>query len=223
MVAFGIFFLILLFITIDYMVHKKELEIEAKGPLATKLRRTLRKDLIISHMPEGLFFSPGHLWVELCRNGDLKIGITELPLFAMGSDSRLEVRNDQKNIHKNENFITLYNEELSVKFKAPFNLEVLEINKVEDRMIVLDPYRDGWLLRVRAPEFASNLHSLYLGQNASVWMSEEIDNLQTYLSAHPEEHKSNEEVKNLYDGFFRHLESDYFKAVSNWITDPATR
>ena len=223
MVAFAIFFLILLFITIDYLVHKKELEIEAKGPLSKKLRRTLKKDLILDHMPCGLFFTPGHLWVELCRNGELKIGVTELPLFAMGSNSRIEVRNEQNNVHESDTFVTLFNNDLSIRFKAPFNFEVVEFNDVEDRMVFLDPYRDGWLARVKVDNLPKVIRSLHLCAEAREWMGQEIESLQEFISANPEEYISEEEVSNLYDGFFCHLKDDYFKTVSRWITNPATR
>jgi glycine cleavage system H lipoate-binding protein len=223
MVAFGIFFLILLFITIDYLVHKKELEKEAKGPLSKKLRRTLKKDLIIDHMPCGLFFTPGHLWVELCRNGELKIGVTELPLFAMGSNSCIEVRSEKKDLQESDSFITLHNNDLSIEFRAPFNFEVVEFNDVEDRLVFLDPYRDGWLARVKVDNLPKVIRSLHLCAEARDWMGQEIDSLQAFLNASPEEHTSKEEVSNLYDGFFCHLKNDYFKTVSRWITDPATR
>jgi hypothetical protein len=47
----------------------------------------------------------------------------------------------------------------------------------------LDPYGDGWLLRVRAPRLTANLKQLLAGSLAKGWMDGVCENLQAMMHA----------------------------------------
>ncbi len=102
------------------------------------------------NLPDNLKYTDDHEWVKVEGNQAL-IGITEYAQGELGDIVFVDIDADMEEITKGESFGTIEAVKTVSDLFAPCNGKVLEVNaKLEDEpeLINVDPYGDGWIIKV---------------------------------------------------------------------------
>lgn len=100
--------------------------------------------------PNNRRYTAAHVWVQVI-DGQLLMGITEHAQESLGGIEHLELPSIDTEIRANLPCGTIESIKTASDLIAPLNARVVEHNKkvVQDpQLINLDPYEEGWLMRL---------------------------------------------------------------------------
>ncbi len=135
-------------------------------------------------VPDGVSFHPGHAWARVEPDGHVAVGMSDFARKLVGppSDIRLPVAGAR--IGQGEPGWTLLAGDRAIDMLSPVDGEVVEVNQdaFEPGAPLLDPYGDGWLLKVKPARLDANLKNLLAGEAARRWTEQAADKLRARLS-----------------------------------------
>ena len=139
------------------------------------------------NVPAGLFISPTHSWVYLCRDGYLLVGIDDFALKVIGEvDEVLAVRVGQ-NVRKGERLFDVISGNTTVSFVSPVSGRVATINEGildEPELVTREPYDRGWVCGIEPSDLPNEIRSLRIGAEAIEWYQHEVDRYVEMVDAH---------------------------------------
>ena len=112
--------------------------------------------------PDGLKYSPQHIWLKDESNGKLRMGLTYYYQEQLKSVVFLELPGIGAELKRGEPFATIESSKVSTDLTSPVSGTVIDANpSVTEKpgLINKDPYGQGWLLVVR-PSQPDELKSL---------------------------------------------------------------
>jgi glycine cleavage system H lipoate-binding protein len=175
-------------------------------------------------VPDRLHFSPGHAWVGAQERGLVTVGMDDFAQKLVGETSEIRLPQIGSAVAQGETGWTLRADNKSVDMLSPIDGTVVAVNdkvKASGTTSGLDPYREGWLFKVKPSRLDANLKQLLTGSLARRWMEDVGDKLRLMMSA---------DLGQLYqdggvpiDGIARGLEQDNWDEVckSFFLTEDA--
>ncbi|MGB9105780.1 MAG: glycine cleavage system protein H [Terriglobales bacterium] len=136
-------------------------------------------------VPKGYCFHPGHTWVLDEGRQNARIGLDSFGATLLGRIDRVEVVGLNRWVRQGQKICTLSRDGLAVELLSPIEGVVVSVNQdvVNDPGIVLkDPYKEGWICVVKAPEINLNLNNLLQGSLVGSWMQNSVRRLSTMTS-----------------------------------------
>jgi glycine cleavage system H lipoate-binding protein len=136
-------------------------------------------------VPDTVHFHPGHAWARVGDGGLVTIGMDDFAHKLVGGVSTIRLPEVGARLGQGEKAWSLVSDGKSVDMLSPVDGVVVAVNGeavVSPEKLHLDPYGEGWLLRVRAPRLTANLKQLLSGTFAKRWMEEVCDNLRARMS-----------------------------------------
>ncbi len=103
-------------------------------------------------VPESLYYSPHHLWVEPQGDGTARIGLTEHAQSQLGDIVYLELPSVGDHYDRGEVCGTIESVKTTADLIMPIGGEVVAVNEEvlkRPELINSDPYGDGWLFVVK--------------------------------------------------------------------------
>lgn len=132
-------------------------------------------------------FTPGHLWLDRLDSGLYRIGLDELIPQFMGAPDRIHLVENGELVKSGETLAIFTKGCNDIFLRAPSDMRISKANrsliKAPDR-INHDPYRRGWLYHVSLESNHFTPESLLTGQQAKIWMNEEIQRLKEFVARH---------------------------------------
>ncbi|BDU74478.1 response regulator [Mesoterricola silvestris] len=131
-------------------------------------------------VPGGSFISPGHAWVRIEPDGQVRVGIDDFAHKALGIISAVGLPDPGKTFQAGDPLFTLKRGDEEIHFRAPITGKVVEDNarlKGEPFLIDNSPYKDGWVCRIKPADLAAELGALRIGRPVVEWYGEEIKRL----------------------------------------------
>ncbi len=131
-------------------------------------------------IPQGYYYHFGHVWVKLEENSEVRIGVDDFTYHLLGPPDRIEVPLIGKELTQDQADIVFTRGENTARLLSPVNGIVTAINSSlrEDAMdAYMNPYTDGWLMRVHVPELRQNLKSLMMGDEIKKRLISQVDEL----------------------------------------------
>jgi len=128
--------------------------------------------------PQGYYLHPGHCWVKLEEGADVRIGLDDFALRVLGPLDRIVSPLMGKEVRSNEAALTIGRGAYAAKVLSPVGGIVTDINPnvmTEGSLANADPYAEGWVLRVHAPNLRRDLRGLMFGEEASRFIDTEVD------------------------------------------------
>jgi glycine cleavage system H protein len=116
----------------------------------------------MSQVPEALFYTKDHEWIQLHEDGSASVGITDYAQESLGDITFVEFPSVGESFNKGDTFGVVESVKAASDLYMPLDGEVLEINEevdVEPELLNSDPYAKGWLLKVRFSD-ASQIEAL---------------------------------------------------------------
>ena len=131
-------------------------------------------------VPQGYCFHPGHTWVLDEGHQNARVGIDAFAGNLFGRIDAIELAPLNRWVRQGQKLCTVKREGQSADLLSPVegvlvsaNHEVLK----DPNLVVEDPYKNGWLCVVKAPELAINAKNLLQGAIVTAWMQNSIARL----------------------------------------------
>jgi len=125
------------------------------------------------HVPDGLSLHPGHAWAKAVDGGEVLVGADDFARAVIGRVHDVDLPQPGTVVRQGEPAFTLRGAAGPLPMISPVDGMVVAINpRARVGAVESDPYGDGWLLRVAAPQFKRNARQLLSGSAARAWMED---------------------------------------------------
>jgi len=172
---------LLLFIPFWRFVNAKAV---AERVVVSEVSRRLGRVLDWFLVPDQVYFHPGHAWARVGDGGLVTVGMDDFSQKLVGEVSAIRLPEVGARLGQGEKGWCLQSESKSIDMLSPVDGVVVAVNGqvvASPEKVNLDPYGDGWLLRVRVPRLTANLKQLLSGSLAKRWMEEVCENLRMMM------------------------------------------
>lgn len=188
MVALAVIGIVIGFLLLDLAIQYLSKIGEARAPaIATRLATApLNPGKLLSDflMPLGFFFHPGHTWVRIQDKGLVTVGADDFAQKALGRIDQVRLPSVGQELKANLPAFAIIQGQKEATFSAPVSGTVLEVNEDLSRnpgLMKDQPYKSGWVLKVRPSSIADDLKPLHIADKAVQWLKEEIIALRDFI------------------------------------------
>jgi len=132
-------------------------------------------------VPENLRYHPGHTWALSESPTLVRVGMDDFASKLTGKVEKITLPQRGQWIRQGQKMCTLYRDDVAVDMVSPIEGTVSDINPalVKDPKLALnDPYGEGWLVTVQAPDAKTSFRNLLGGPLARWWTEESASRLQ---------------------------------------------
>jgi glycine cleavage system H lipoate-binding protein len=136
---------------------------------------------------DGLCYHPGHAWaaIEPDAPDTVRVGIDDFAHKLLGPLDRIELPEPGAELTQGEPGWSVGVDDKRFELLAPVSGKLVEVNPealaVPD-LAARDPYRRGWLARIRVPGLRANLKNLLSGDLARAWLRETEERLRAAMA-----------------------------------------
>lgn len=167
MVAILFILTIIIFLTIDYIIKRKERTQPDAESAAAKTADEKSASIV-----SGPYFHPTHSWAKV-TDDVVTVGIDEFTNKLIGKIQKLDVPKVGSYLQQGQTAWKLQRGKRELTQSAPIEGEVVEINEAlinNPSKINESPYKEGWILKIRPGSLRQNLKNLLSGETAKNWL-----------------------------------------------------
>jgi glycine cleavage system H lipoate-binding protein len=179
----SILFVLLTFIvivTVNYVWFREpRAEALSAKPSLRPIVPVMKKEHGFS-IPQDYSFHPGHTWAVPEGADDVRVGLDSFAADMVGNADEIEVVGPNRWVRQGQRLMTMKIGGVSVDFVAPIEGVVMAVNKnlfQDPTLATRDPYKDGWIARLKAPDFSTNQKNLMQHSMVARWMHYSISRL----------------------------------------------
>ncbi len=135
-------------------------------------------------LPMGYYLHPGHTWIKIEKNNEVRIGIDDFALRMLGPLDRIDAPLVGKEIHQDREEISVFRGSNRATFASPINGVVTAVNfdvRKQGSIANKEPYTDGWVLRVHCNTLRHDLKKLMFMDETENYTKDEVDGLYDIL------------------------------------------
>jgi glycine cleavage system H lipoate-binding protein len=128
-------------------------------------------------IPQGYCFHPGHTGVVDEGRQNARVGIDAFAGNLFGKIDSIEVADLNRWVRQGQPLCTVTREGRSIQMLSPVEGVLVSVNHEvlkNPNLIVDDPYKNGWLCVVKAPEMATNVKNLLQGTIVLPWLQNSL-------------------------------------------------
>ena len=170
----------LLILTVMYFRRPQEDASAQRVAPAKKLAPPVMLKAAGFEVPQDYCFHPGHTWVVDEGRQNARVGIDAFASNLFGKIDSVEVTDLNRWVRQGQPLCTITREGRSVDLLSPIEGVLVSVNHEvlkDPNLIVDDPYRNGWLCVVKAPEMTTNTRNLLRGPMVLPWMQNSLARL----------------------------------------------
>jgi glycine cleavage system H lipoate-binding protein len=167
----------LLILTVMYFRRPQDAENDLQVAPVKSVRPPAMLKKAGFEVPEGYCFHPGHTWVidEGRQNG--RVGIDAFAGNLFGRIDSIEPAELNRWVRQGQKLCTVTREGQSVDLLAPVEGVMTSVDHEvlkNPNLVIDDPYKNGWLCVIKAPEMATNIKNLLQGPIVVPWMQNSL-------------------------------------------------
>ena len=177
-------FIILLLI--DYFYSRRLTEQEEPRAVRPESPPLLLSFVGGFRLPEHLRYHPGHTWALSESPNLVRVGLDDFAARLIGKAERIQLPQRGQWVRQGQKILTVQKDGGRVDMVSPIEGIVTDINQAvaqDPSLANRDPYGDGWLVTVQAPDVPTNFRNLLSGAVARKWMEEAAARLRSRLPA----------------------------------------
>jgi len=132
-------------------------------------------------VPENLRYHPGHTWALSESPNLVRVGMDDFAAKLTGRVESITLPQRGQWIRQGQKMCTLYRDDYAVDMVSPIEGSVSDINQAlmkDPKLALRDPYGEGWLVTVQAPDAKTSFKNLFGGPLARWWTEESASRLQ---------------------------------------------
>ena len=178
-----VLFTFVAFLLIDYFRTRNTVVRPAiEATAAAETRPRLQPALVAGfQVPENLRYHPGHSWALQESPNLVRVGMDDFATKLTGTVESFTLPQRGQWIRQGQKMCTIHRDGSAVDMVSPIEGTVADINEFvaqNPKLALNDPYGDGWLLTVQAPDAKTNFRNLIGGALARWWTEEASNRLQ---------------------------------------------
>lgn len=183
----SILFVLLMFllvISVRYFIEPKS-EPMAVPEIVTKPQPPRLKREYGFEIPQDYCFHLGHMWVSKEGTDDARVGADQFVTNLLGKIDQVDVRGANRWVRQGQKLITLSSGGTSVDLLSPVEGVVTAVNDdvlKDPSLLTKDPYENGWIAIVKAPDLKVNQRNLIQGSMVAPWMQNNMARLNAMLA-----------------------------------------
>jgi glycine cleavage system H protein len=163
-----------IFLLIDYIRSQKQL---AKQPARQAARREVAPRVLPAmvagfQVPENVRYHAGHTWALSESSERVRVGMDDFASKLIGKIESISLPQRGRWVRQGQKIWTIFRDGKSVDMLSPIEGTVTDVNDAVARNPELarqDPYGEGWLVTVQAPDSKINFRNLLGGTLARLW------------------------------------------------------
>ena len=132
-------------------------------------------------VPENLRYHPGHTWALSESPNLVRVGMDDFASKLTGKVDKITLPQRGQWIRQGQKMCTLYRDDCAVDMVSPIEGSVSDINMAlaaDPKLALRDPFGEGWLVTVQAPDAKTSFRNLLGGAMARWWTEESASRLQ---------------------------------------------
>src|SRR5664280_1147164 len=156
----------LLILTVMYFRRPQEAAATLQVAPAKKLNAPVMLKNAGFDVPADYAFHPGHTWVVDEGRQNARVGIDAFAGNLFGKIDSIEIADLNRWVRQGQKLCTVTREGQSIDLLSPIEGVLISVNHEvlkDPNLIVDDPYKNGWLCVVKAPELSVNVKNLLRG------------------------------------------------------------
>lgn len=175
-------------ILIDHLLNRQPIVL-AEAPRtdeATPRPRLVPSFVAGFAVPDNLRYHPGHTWAVSESTDRVRIGIDDFAAKVAGHVTAIDIPERGQWIRQGQKIISMHRDGKDLELVSPIEGTVIDINEeaLKNPMLTKnDPYGDGWLIAVNAPDAKTNFRNLLGGAFARKWMDDAAARLRAFVPA----------------------------------------
>ena len=129
-------------------------------------------------IPGGVFISPGHCWVSMEQDGNVKVGIDDFAKKLIGKIDSVEFPNLGMVVKTGQALFTIKQGNKTITFNSPVSGKVIKINKplqYDIELLNVTPYDSNWICTIDAEDLDTELKNLKIGKTAVSLYQDDIE------------------------------------------------
>jgi len=168
-----------IFIVADLVMNKGKARVAAQEPVLAPVMA----DAEVAGgyaIPSHLRYHPGHTWLARERKNVNRVGVDSFAAAFTAGVEKIDLPKAGQWVRQGQKVVTLHRNGEKVEIVSPVEGEVVEVNAriAEDATLLRqDPYGEGWLMTVFAPDDESPSRNLLPTNLVANWMREAADRL----------------------------------------------
>ncbi len=163
-----------IFLLIDYVRGQRQL---AKQPVLRTVNREAASRIVPAmvagfQVPENVRYHAGHTWALSESHELVRVGIDDFASKLIGKIESIALPQRGRWVRQGQKIWTIFRDGKSVDMVSPIEGTVTAINEAvinDPELARKDPYGEGWLLTVQAPDSKINFRNLMGGTLARLW------------------------------------------------------
>jgi glycine cleavage system H lipoate-binding protein len=175
-----------IFLLVDYVRGQKQL---AKQPVLQAVNRETAPRVVPSmvagfQVPDNLRYHAGHTWALSESRELVRVGIDDFASKLVGKIEKIVLPQRGRWVRQGQKIWTIFRDGKSVDMVSPIEGTVTAINEAvmnDPELARKDPYGEGWLLTVQAPDSTINFRNLLGGTLARLWTESSALKLQSRM------------------------------------------
>lgn len=131
-------------------------------------------------LADGFHFHQGHAWAARGDGDVVTVGLDDFAARLVGAPDALELPEVGASVRQGDLGWRVRAGDRSLAMLSPVDGRVVAVNRAvldDPRRASEDPYGEGWLLKVEAPDRKRSLRNLFSGELAGVWMQHTAERL----------------------------------------------
>ncbi|HTZ84161.1 MAG TPA: glycine cleavage system protein H [Candidatus Acidoferrales bacterium] len=162
-----------IFLLIDYVRSQKL----AKQPAMQAIRREAAPRVVPAlvagfQVPENVRYHAGHTWALSESHEMVRVGMDDFASKLIGKIEKIALPQRGRWVRQGQKIWTIFRDGKSVDMVSPIEGTITDVNDAVSRNPELahaDPYGEGWLVKVQAPDSKINFRNLLGGTLARLW------------------------------------------------------
>lgn len=162
-----------IFLLIDYVRSQKM----AKQPAVQAIRREPASHVVPAmvagfQVPENVRYHAGHTWALSESRELVRVGMDDFASKLVGKIENIALPQRGRWVRQGQKIWTIFRDGKSVDMVSPIEGTIADVNEAVAKNPELarrDPYGEGWLVTVQAPDSKLNFRNLLGGTLARLW------------------------------------------------------
>ncbi len=124
-------------------------------------------------VPQEYCFHPGHTWAVDEGRQNARVGLDAFAANLLGKVDSIEVADLNRWVRQGQPLCTITREGRSVEMLSPIEGVLISVNHEvlkNPNLAIEEPYQNGWLGVIKAPEMQTNMKNLLRGTIVMPWM-----------------------------------------------------
>jgi glycine cleavage system H protein len=165
-----------IFLAVDYFLRRKQVATPAAVAVTERPLARLAPAVVAGfQVPENLSYHPGHTWALRESPNLVRVGMDDFASRLAGKIESITLPQRGQWIRQGQKLLTMFRNGQSAEMVSPIEGTVTAINESalrDPQAARNDPYGEGWLVKVDAPDAKTNFRNLLNGTLARSWMED---------------------------------------------------